>query len=69
MPFKNVEWLVYAVLLKWNAERILEKFFPDIRASKGRDNKSTLEFEFKLKHIKSAMSKLKEFDLPVPKDL
>jgi len=69
VPFKNVEWLVYTVLLKWNAERILEKFFPDIRAFKGKDNKSTLEFEFKLKHIKSAMRKLKEFDLPVPKDL
>ena len=66
--FENVKWLVYSTVKKWNAERILEKFFPDISANRTKNDYSFLTFENKLKHIKSEMRKLESFLLPVSKD-
>lgn len=67
--YTNVKWLVYGTVKGWSAERIIEKFFPEIVADKTKNELSFLTFENKVKHVKSEMKKLKEFDLPLPENL
>lgn len=67
--YEKVKWLVYANFKSKTAEGILEKFFPDIAAEKTKRQVTYLAYENKLKHIKSQIRSLANYDLPLLKSL
>jgi len=64
--YESVEWLAYRVVRDWDSEKIAEKFFPEIAASRTRTPTAKRAFESKKKNIENEIRKLKKYGLPVP---
>ncbi len=62
--FENVEWLVYRVLKGWDAERIVEKFFPRIAADRTQSPRAAKSFRSKKAHVENEIRELKKYGLP-----
>lgn len=68
LKYDCVKWDVYAVILRWNAEKVLEKFFREIAANKTKNEICSIAYENKLKVIRSEFNRLSEYQLPVPRN-
>lgn len=62
--FDRVKWLVLRTLKSWDAERIVERFFPRIAADRTKSELDNKRFENKKKHVDNEIRKLENYDLP-----
>jgi len=62
--YQSVEWLVYSLVKKCDAERLVEKFYPNIAANRTKNELTHKAFESKKRHIVNEIKKLKIYGLP-----